>query len=273
MSTTRSDFLTALAGGLALPAASGHPLALGHDYLAGPAADPGAEPMWHGYPDECFAFTSFADSLVALAWGYGWYPQPPIVGLRNAIVVDFCSPSEDRAAASIERGWSAAWEFPMGTAATVASEISVNAQNTRLQRQLAFIGTAMRQDEFHAAVVEPLLDSHSCPDCDCAECATRKPRDLADALTILARGTDQGAVQLFSAWHPSDGLRQRVAGRGVELRHHALRSIPADALEANRSYHIWSGTPLQPSSFARRSGRRPGSGGADRWPRLAKGFV
>ncbi|HKU82357.1 MAG TPA: hypothetical protein VJP76_09335 [Candidatus Tumulicola sp.] len=62
----------------------------------------------------------------------------------------------------------------------------------------AFIGTAMRQEEFHVAVVEPLLDSHSCPDRDCAECATRKPRYLADAFTILAGGTGQtGGASVF----------------------------------------------------------------------------
>ena len=73
----------------------------------------------------------------------------------------------------------------------------------------------------------------------------------SDFLAALAGGLGPIRVRcsLLSEWRPSDDLRRRLATQGIELRHHPLQSIPADALEANRSYHIWSGTPLQAEEF------------------------
>lgn len=216
--------------------------------MAEPAADIGAEQMWHGYPDECYSFTVFADSLVALAGGHGWYHQPPMVGLRNALTVDFCSGTEAEAEASL-RGWNGAWEFPMGTVATTAARVALNAQNDRVTRHIALLGTAMRQEEFHAAVIEPLLDPRTCPDRNCTTCGGREIHDLAEVFVILANGTDQDVVHLFSRWEPGVELRRRTTAKGVELKRRPLGVIPSDALEANRQYHIWKGTPLQAQEF------------------------
>ena len=217
--------------------------------MAPPQDDAGEGHFWHGYPDECYSFTTFADSLVALAWGHGWYMQPPIVNLRNAIVVDFASDTEEEAEASIAGGWNGAWEFPMGTATTVAAVSDVNSQNIRIARQMAFIGTAMRQDEFHGAVIEPLLDEHTCPDRPCTICAKRPHRGLAQAFEQLASGTEQCGIQLFSRWKPSPKLRAFLRSNGVRINHHSVSLIPQEDFEANRSYHIWTGTPLQAEQF------------------------
>jgi hypothetical protein len=218
-------------------------------YLAAPAPDAGAEHLWHGYPDECYSFTSFADSLVALAWGYGWYPQPPYVRLRNAMIVDFASQSEAEAEASIATGWNGAWEFPMGTVATVRERIEVNAQNARLTRHLTLIATGMPIDEFHHDVIEPLLDPHTCPHPSCGTCKRRGARRLEDVFVTLGDGTGQRAVQLFSAWRPSAKLLARADAAGIEIRQHPLDEIPGEDLEANRHYHLWDGTPLQAQQF------------------------
>lgn len=218
-------------------------------YIAEPAADEGVGHMWHGYPDECYSFTSFADSLVALAWGYGWYPQPPYVGLRNAMIVDFASQTEEEAEASIASGWNGAWEFPMGTVATVRTRTEIDAQNTRIERHLALVATATPIEEFHHDVIEPLLDPRTCPSPDCDTCKRRGRRRLDDIFIALGDGTGQRAVQLFSAWRPSAKLVARVDAAGIEIRAHPLDEIPKDDLEANRFYHIWDGTPLQAQEF------------------------
>lgn len=249
--TTRFQFLASLGVAAAVPlAATSAPIALNdrdHAYMASPQNDGGEEHLSHGYPDECYAFTTFADSLVALAWGYEWYVQPPMVDLRNAIVVDFSSNTEDEAEASIARGWNGAWEFPMGVVNTVASRTETNAQNARLDRHLTLIGTAMRQDEFRVAVIDPLLDARTHP--GCSTCSQKPNRGLGDIFAILAEGTDQAAVQLFSKWLPSQELREFLGRKHISLNHHPLRSIPRDDLQANRVYHIWDGTPLQAEEF------------------------
>ena len=220
-----------------------------HAFLASPQPDTVEERIWHGYPDECHSLTTFADSLVALAWGRGWYVQPPMVDYRNAIVVDFASSTQGEAEASIARGWNGAWEFPMGAVNTVASRAEINAQNARIERHLTLIGTAMRQAEFQESVITELLDRRTHPDCD--SCRLRPNRTLADVFSLLASGTGQAAVQLFSKWEPSQTLRDSLTTSGVTLVRHPLDAIPRDDLEANRYYHIWDGTPLQAEEFRR----------------------
>jgi hypothetical protein len=227
---------------------------LSHDielYFAGPAPDDGAAHLWHGYPDECYSFTSFADSLVALAWGHGWYAQPPYVTLRNAMIVDFESASEEEAEASIAGGWNGAWEFPFGAAATVHRRVEIDEQNARIWRHLAVITTGMPMEDFHAGVIEPLLDARMCPEPECDACKRRGARHLEDVFVALADGSDQSAVHLFSAWEPSRKLMVLADAAGVDIRHHRLGEIPKDDLEANRSYHIWDGTPQQAERFRR----------------------
>jgi hypothetical protein len=51
---------------------------MGHDFLNTLVPDDGSEHLWHGYPDECFSFSSFADSVVALILYDGWGIQPTI---------------------------------------------------------------------------------------------------------------------------------------------------------------------------------------------------
>ncbi|HEY1976396.1 MAG TPA: hypothetical protein VGG89_07625 [Candidatus Baltobacteraceae bacterium] len=251
--STRLQFLRILGLATAAPFAATSPLVAAadasHAFIASPQPDGGEERLWHGYPDECYAFTSFADSLVALAWGHGWYAQPPMVDLRNAIVVDFASSTEEAAEASITRGWNGAWEFPMGVVNTVASRVEMNAQNARIERNLSLIGTAMRQAEFHENVVNELFDRRLHP--DCGKCEGRPERTLADVFRILAHGTDQVAVQLFSKWDPSPALRESLSASRVAIIHHPLDSIPREDLEANRYYHIWDGSPLQAEQFRR----------------------
>ena len=220
-----------------------------HAFIASPQSDTTEERIWHGYPDECYSVTTFADSLVALAWGHGWYMQPPMVDYRNAFVVDFASNTEGEAEAAIAHGWNGAWEFPMGVVNTVASRVETNTQNARLERHLTLIGTAMRQAEFQENVIAELLDRRTHPDCD--SCRPRPDRTLADVLSILASGSGQTAVQLFSKWEPSQTLRDSLTTSGVTLVRHPLDAIPRDDLEANRYYHIWDGTPLQAEEFRR----------------------
>lgn len=220
-----------------------------HAFIAMPQSDMGEEHLSHGYPDECYSFTTFADSLVALAWGYGWYVQPPMVDYRNAIIVDFASKTEEEAESSIAGAWNGAWEFPMGVVNTVAARTETNEQNARIERHLTLIGTAMRQEDFRKAVIDKLFDARTHPGCD--SCKTRPPRSLGDIFVILAEGTEQGGVQLFSQWKPSQRLRSLLCEKHILLNQHPLSAIPPEDLEANRSYHIWDGTPLQAEEFRR----------------------
>jgi hypothetical protein len=247
----RSEFLATGAGAALLAATSAASARPGRQglFTAPKMRDEGAEHLSHGYPDECYSFTTFADSLVALAWGHGWYAQPPYVGLRNAIIVDFSSATEDEAEASLAHGWNGAWEFPMGSAATVSRRVEVDAQNAKIWRQLSIIGTGVSSDDFHAKVIEPLLDARSCSDRTCSKCRLRGVRHLEDVFIQLALGMDQGAIQLFSRWQPSSKLLTRVEAAGVRIIHHPLGEIPKEDLEANRAYHIWDGTPLQAEAF------------------------
>lgn len=120
--------------------------------------DDGSEHLWHGYPDECVALTSFADSLVAQMLGHGWWVEPPITVVRKAFVIDFASDREAQAEASIQHRWNGTWEFPMGVANTVCSRTELNEQNPRIDRHLTPIATAMTCEDFHKAVGEKLLD-------------------------------------------------------------------------------------------------------------------
>jgi len=255
VSQSRQTFLNAIAAGAALLGigSAAKPASAGIDrdrlYLAAPQPDIDKKPMFHGFPDECYAYTVFADSLVALAWGYGWYHQPPMVGARNAIVVDFASATEGGAEASIPHGWNGPAEFPMGVVGTVKSREAVTRQTDRVERHLSLIATGMRHDGFHDAVISRLLDRRTCPLADCPRCADRDPRRLVDVFGILADGADQCAVQLFSRWIPSDALRAELAALDIGIEHHPLSAIPAADLEANRYYHVWDGTPLQAEAF------------------------
>ncbi len=249
---TRLEFLKSIgsAGAVFAGAAGASPRCKrGHDVMIPACSDAGAAHLTHGYPDECHAFTIFADSLAARAWGHGWYAQPPIVSDRNAIVVDFVSRQEQDAEASLEGGWNGAWEFPMGTVNTVAARVETNAQNARIARHLALIGTGMRQAAFHRDVIEPLLDERSCRNASCAICAARPQRGIAGVFHVLATGMRQSVVQLFSQWEPSNALREALRHDGIDIVHHRLSSIPGDDLAANSAYHLWDGTPLQAERF------------------------
>ena len=222
---TRSDFLKSF-GLSAAALVPGLPaLARGdreHAYLAAPRSDAGEEHIWHGYPDECYSFTAFADSLVALAWGHGWYMQPPMVDLRNAIAVDFASSTEEEAVeASLAGRWNGASEFPMGAINTVSSRVETNAQNARIERHLALIGTAMRQSEFSETVIQQLFDPRTHPGCE--KCAEKPIRTLGDVLAILADGTDQAAIHLFAQWEPS----QRSCAILWKKKEHRHQQSPA----------------------------------------------
>ena len=251
--STRLQFLTSLGAAATLPltvrAQGSNDADRAHAFIAAPQIDTDEERMWHGYPDECYSLTTFADSLVALAWGHGWYMQPPMVDLRNAIVVDFASETEAEAEASIATGWNGAWEFPMGVVNTVASRVETNAQNACIERHITLIGTAMRQEEFRETVIDQLFDARVHP--GCKECSQRPHRTLADILSIPAYGTDQAGIQLFSKWEPSEELRAALQRKSFRLIAHPLSSIPTEDLEANRFYHIWDGTPLQAEEFRR----------------------
>lgn len=149
----------------------------------------------------------------------------------------------------VATGWHGAWEFPIGSVNTVASRARTNAQNERFERHVSLIATAMQQDEFHRDVIEPLLDARTCPSGNCSECRDRAPRDLADVLIGFANGADQIAVHLFARWQPTAELADRLAAYGVALRAHALTDIPKEDLDANRFYHLWSGSPKQAEIF------------------------
>lgn len=212
-------------------------------------SDDGAEHRTHGYPDESYSLTTFADSLVALAYEGVWILQPPMVDLRNAIVVDFISETEEQAEASMLGGWNGAWELPMGAANTVYERLETNAQNAFIQRQMLFLGTAMTMGDFHRQVIEKLVDVHSCKVENCPICAGRFSRGLPEAFQILADGTDQAAIHLFSKWQPSIRLREKLSADEIEIRWHDLQEISTADLEANRFYSIWDGTPDQAADF------------------------
>jgi hypothetical protein len=220
-----------------------------HNFLV-KLRDDGSEHLWHGYPDECFALTSFADSLVAHVLGRGWWIQPPITVVRKAFVIDFASEREAQAEASIQHGWNGTWEFPMGVVNTVYSRAEVNEQNARIERHMTLIATAMTCEDFHKAVGEKLLDVHSCPDkIHCDICKGRIPRGLADTFELLSAGTKESEVHLFSQWAPSEELSTILHADGVRIVHHDLSDIPLADLKANRAYHIWDGTENQGHEF------------------------
>jgi hypothetical protein len=220
----------------------------GYDFLAPEMPDAGTDRIFHGYPDECYAFTAFADSLAALTAHQPWSAMPAITDTRAAIVVDFASTQEAEAEASIARGWYGPWEYPMGAAFTEASRTAVNAQNDCITRHLALIGTATQQREFHNTIVESLLDSRTCKDAGCTVCPLRGDCDLARIFNLLAHLAGPGEVHLFSRWEPSKDLREALA-LGIDIVWHPLDKIPAADLEANRRYHIWDGTPKQGEVF------------------------
>jgi hypothetical protein len=258
---TRRGFVTAAAllplaaevpRSIALASARGVPPDRGgghrHDFL-NQLKDDGSERLWHGYPDECFSFTSFADSLVAHVMYGGWSVQPPVTIVRMALVVDFISAREDEAEASLPHGWGECWEFPMGVTSTRHST-PVNVQNERNQRHLTLIGTAMTRDDFHRAISEKLLDVQSCPDkLSCELCQERAPRGLGDVFSILAEGTAQSEVHLFSRWMPSENLANSLAADGIRIVAHPLSAIPTADLKANKHYHIWDGSEDQAHEF------------------------
>ena len=220
-----------------------------HDFLNMLVPDDGSEHLWHGYPDECFSFSSFADSLVALILYGCWAIQPPITIVRKAIIVDFVSDRETQADVSLSHGWNGAWEFPMGVANTVHGRVETNEQNAEISRHLCVIGTAMTHEDYFRAVGEKLLDVHSCPDKSCQICTTRTRRGLADVFQIQAGGTKESEVHLFAKWTPSKELIEPLRADGITIIAHPLDAIPSRDLEANRTYHIWDGTEQQGHEF------------------------
>ena len=221
-----------------------------HDFIARFHKNDDGEHLWHGYPDECFAMTSFADSLVAKILYGGWGIQPPITVVRMAIVVDFVSTRQAQAEASLAHGWNGAWEFPMGVVNSVHSRAETKEQNARIARHLTFIGTAMTMQDFDRRVTRRLLDIHSCPDGrHCEVCQQREPRALADALQILADGLELSEIHLFAKWRPSPNLTALLKADGINLTCHRLSSIPKNDLEANRYYSLWDGTERQGHDF------------------------
>jgi hypothetical protein len=220
-----------------------------HDFLNKVVPDDDSEHLWHGYPDECFSFSSFADSLVALILYGCWAIQPPITVVRKAIIVDFVSERQTQAEFSLGHGWNGAWEFPMGVVNTVHRRVETNEQNAEIGRHLSVIGTAMIQQDFHSAVGEKLIDVHSCQDKACIICTTRTRRGLADVIQILAGGTKESDVHLFAKWKPSEDLIEPLCADGITIIAHPLDAIPSRDLEANRYYHIWDGTEQQAHEF------------------------
>jgi hypothetical protein len=230
-----------------------------HDFLV-KGADDGTEHLWHGYPDECFAMTSFADSLVGYILRNGWWVQQPVTVVRKAMVVDFVSERQAQAEASLPHGWNGSWEFPMGIVNTVYARTETNEQNARIDRHLTLIATSMTHEDFHKKVGEKLLDVHTCPDKkNCKTCKGRISRGLADVFQLLAAGTGESEVHLFSNWAPSSELRQVLRADGVRLVHHQLFKIPFADRNANRSYHIWDGTEDQGHEFREAVGHRRGA--------------
>lgn len=186
---------------------------------------------------------------MALAYGDGWSMQPPIVDLRTAIVVDFISESESHAESSITHGWNGSAEHPMGSVNSVYGRTETNEQNARIERHLLLLGTAMTHGDFHRQVIDKLLDVHSCHQSDCSICGGRFARNLASVFQILADGTSQAVVHLFSKWQPSEALLEILATDRIEIRRHSLTEVDARALEANRFYSIWDGSAEQATEF------------------------
>lgn len=220
-----------------------------HDFLNTRIPDDGSKHLWHGYPDECFSFTSFVDSLVGLLVCGEWSIQQPITIARKAVVIDFVSEREVHAESSLAHRWNDTWEYPMGTTTTKHSRVEVNEQNAKIGRHLTLIGSAMTQEDFFRAVGERLLDLHNCNDPGCTLCATRIRRGLADVLQILASGTKQSEVHLFSRYKPSLAIIEPLRADGIALIAHDLDKIPLHDLEANQYYHLWDGTEDQGHEF------------------------
>ena len=220
-----------------------------HDFLNVGVSDDGSEHLWHGYPDECFSFTSFVDSLVALILYGGWGVQPPITVVRKALIVDFASKRQSEAEVSIGHGWNGTWEFPMGVVNTVHSRIETNEQNAKIGRHLSLICSATTHEDFFHAVAEKLIDVHTCRERGCEKCQGRTIRHLADVIQILSSGSQEKQVHLYARWMPSDELISVLKADEIELVSHALDDIPEEDLQANRYYHIWDGTEDQSHEF------------------------
>jgi len=220
-----------------------------HDFLNSIVPDDGTKHIWHGYPDECFAFTSFVDSLVALILYGAWSIQPPITVVRKAIIIDFISDRQHQAESSIAHGWNGTWEFPMGVANTVHSRVETNAQNARIGRHLSVVASAMTHEDFFRAAGERLLDIHSCRQPSCDICAKRATRGLADLFQILASGTRESEVHLFAKWLPQQDLIEPLRADGISIVVHSLTEVPTDDLRANQYYHVWDGTEHQAHEF------------------------
>lgn len=220
-----------------------------HNFLNIDVPDDGTEHLWHGYPDECFSFTSFVDSIVALILYGGWGIQPPITVVRKAIIVDFASSRQSEAEISIGHGWNGAWEFPMGIVNTVNSREETNEQNAKIGRHVSVIGSAMTHEDFFHDVVERLFDAHTCRDNDCKTCQGRTIRHLADVIQILSSGTKEREVHLFARWSPSSDLVSLLKADDIKLLAHPLSDIPEEDLKHNRFYHIWDGTEQQGHEF------------------------
>jgi hypothetical protein len=223
---------------------------LPHDFLSTVSCEDGAERISAGYPDECLDFTSFTGSIAALVTEGKWLNNP-FTQKRVAIVIDFASTSESEAEASLHSPLNGAWEFPMGCVNTIRSRVETNEQNARIERHLSIVTTGESMREFHPAVIERLLDVHSCRDAECAICRTRFERDLALMFTIIG---DFGfpEVHLFSNWEPSLKLRTTVELGEIYIKWNPLFAIPAADLEANRFYSIWDGPEPQYQDFLRR---------------------
>ncbi|HTV73638.1 MAG TPA: hypothetical protein VME66_08045 [Candidatus Acidoferrales bacterium] len=211
-----------------------------------------AEHEWRRYPNELHDFTSFVDSLAAVAYlREPWAPQRPITNVRGVMVVDFKSATQAQAEASIDGRWtSGGYGLPMGAVNTVASRIAVDAQNDRVERHLSLIATAMHMDKFVSRVIRELYDSRSCPNCE--GCATIPNRTLVDAMIILARKTKRYHIELFARWQPDERMRKALRRRSVNLAWYPLDVIPAEDLAVNRFFHVWHGTPLQDEEFRRK---------------------
>lgn len=221
-----------------------------HDYISN-APDVGGERIAMGYPDECYSFMAFSDSLSALLTTGKWMITP-FTQKRLAVVVDFASETQEEAEASLKNGWNGAWQFPNGNANTVRSRVDTNEQNARIERHLSLIATGDTMREFFWHVGEKLLDGHSCTDPDCRVCRTRYPRNLAMALTILGDGLRLSRIDLVSKWEPDDAIRGILAEQDIVLQWNPLAAIPEPDLEANRFYHIWDGTEKQYDDFTQR---------------------
>lgn len=137
----------------------------------------------------------------------------------------------------------------MGVANTVNSRVEVNEQNARIGRHLSVIGSAMTCDDFNSAVVEKLIDIHSCDEANCAICATRTTRGLEDVFQILASGTKESEVHLFARWSPDEALLAPLRADGITVVARSLDEIPTEDLNANRFYHVWDGTEQQGHEF------------------------